>query len=83
MEFQGLLIELEYEDWMAYGIAKNWCGPPVCYVHDGLPTSEAEDEELCESDPCIHIVRMYEAPEDRLLIEDNHPPSQWRNSYGT
>ena len=55
-------MALTYDEWMAFGIEKGWCGPPVCYTHDGLPMSEQEDVEFGEGqDPCIHIVRMYEA----------------------
>lgn len=83
MAGKGKPIEMDVDEWIAYGIAHNWCGPPVCYMHDGLPTSLAEDEDLDEGhDPCLHILRLYEAPEERLMVEDNHSPSQWRNSFG-
>ena len=36
-------MALDYDEWMTYGIKKGWCGPPVCYTHDGLPMSEQED----------------------------------------
>lgn len=75
-------MALDYQEWMAYGIEKGWCGPPVCYTHDGLPMSEQEMQEFDEGqDPCIHIVRMYEDVGMKKEIEDNHSPSQWRNSY--
>jgi hypothetical protein len=75
-------MDLAYEEWMTYGIKKGWCGPPVCYTHDGLPMSEQEDLEFGEGqDPCIHIVRMYEDIDTKKEIENNHFPSQWRNSY--
>ena len=75
-------MALNYDEWMTYGIKNGWCGPPVCYTHDGLPMSEQEDIEFGEGqDPCIHIVRMYEDIEMKKEIEDNHSPSQWRNPY--
>lgn len=75
-------MDLTYDDWMAYGIKKGWCGPPVCYTHDGLPMSEQEMQDFDDgTDPCMHIVRMYEDIEMKSSIEDNHSPSQWRNSY--
>ena len=37
-------MDLDFDDWMAYGIQKGWCGPPVCYVHDGLPFTDEEFE---------------------------------------
>ena len=84
MNSEGLEIEFEFDDWLAYGIAQNWCGPTVCYMHDGLPTSLAEDIEIEDGfDPCLHILRLYEAPEERLMVEDNHSPSIWRNNFGS
>lgn len=73
--------DISFDQWMAYGIAKGWCGPPVCYTHDGLPMALAEEEDFEEGDPCIHIVRMYESNEHRAAVEEAHSPSQWRNHY--
>lgn len=73
---------MTFDEWITYGIEKGWCGPPVCYTHDGLPMSEQEYAEFDEGqDPCTHIVRMYEDVDMKKSIEDNHSPSQWRNSY--
>ena len=69
----------DFEVWMKHGIEKGWCGPAVCYTHDGLPTSEPEDAEFEDgADPCIHIVRMYEDADHKKAIEANHSPSTWR-----
>jgi len=70
---------MDFQEWLQYGIDNNWCGPAVCYTHDGLPTSIAEDEEWEEGDPCIHIARLYESREVKLQVEENHSPSVWRN----
>jgi hypothetical protein len=75
-------MDLTFDEWISYGIEKGWCGPPVCYTHDGLPMSEQEYAEFDEGqDPCSHIVRMYEDIDMKKSIEENHSPSQWRNSY--
>ena len=75
-------MDVTFDEWITYGIEKGWCGPPVCYTHDGLPMSEQECTEFDEGqDPCTHIVRMYEDIEMKKSIEDNHSPSNWRNSY--
>ncbi len=75
-------MDLTFQEWMTYGIEKGWCGPPVCYTHDGLPMSEQEYAEFDEGqDPCTHVVRLYEDIDMKKDIEDNHSPSQWRNSY--
>jgi len=73
---------MTFNEWITYGIEKGWCGPPVCFTHDGLPMSEQEYAEFDEGqDPCTHVVRMYEDIDMKKEIEDNHSPSQWRNSY--
>jgi hypothetical protein len=75
-------MDMTFDEWITYGIEKGWCGPPVCYTHDGLPMSEQEYAEFDEGqDPCTHVVRMYEDIDMKKSIEDNHSPSQWRNSY--
>lgn len=67
-----------FDEWMTYGISKGWCGPPVCYTHDGLPVSESEYDL---EDQCLHIVRMYDDEATKEQVEENHAPSKWRNSY--
>jgi hypothetical protein len=75
-------MDLTFDEWISYGIEKGWCGPPVCFTHDGLPMSDQEYAEFDEGqDPCSHIVRMYEDIDMKKSIEENHSPSQWRNSY--
>lgn len=72
---------MELEEWLEYGWSKGWITPPVCYTHDGLPTTESEMDEWNEgSDPCIHIVRLYEDQEQRRQVESNDPPTVWRAS---
>ncbi len=69
---------MDFEEWLRVGIENGWAGPAVCYTHDGLPTSEAEEQEFEESDPCIHIIRLYEDEEHKKDVESNHAPSVWR-----
>ncbi len=70
-----------FDEWIAYGIKEGWCGPAVCYTHDGLPMTHEEygAEDLDEF--CIHIIRMYEDKKMKESIEENHSPSTWRNTY--
>ena len=35
--------EVYFNDWLKVGIEKGWCGPAVCYTHDGLPLSAKEE----------------------------------------
>ncbi len=72
-------IERDFETWLEEGIKHGWCGPAVCYTHDGLPTSEPEDAEFEDGgDPCMHIVRMYEDHMQQKSVEANHSTSVWR-----
>jgi hypothetical protein len=69
---------MDFEEWLKAGIESGWCGPAICFTHDGLPTSALEDIELDEGDPCVHIIRLYDDPAHKISIEDNHAPSVWR-----
>lgn len=72
-------MDIDFEQWLALGIKNGWCGPAVCYTHDGLPTSEPEDAEFEEgNDPCLHIIRLYEDDENKAAVEANHSASIWR-----
>lgn len=74
--------EMSFDEWMRIGITNRWCGPPVCYTHDGLPATNGEEEMWADGDePCIHIVRMYESAEHADLVEEAHSPTNWRNHY--
>lgn len=73
---------MDFTEWITYGIQQGWCGAPVCYTHDGLPTTEAEDSEFDEGlDPCLHIVRLYDDATTKAGVEENHSPTSWRDHY--
>ena len=72
---------IEFLEWIKIGIEKGWCGPPVCYTHDGFPMSDAESEEFETGDPCVHMIRLYQDEDNKKAIEDAHSPSQWRNRF--
>lgn len=70
---------MEYREWIELGMTNGWCGPVVCYTHDGMPSSEHEDDAYYEGDDiCLHIVRMYENQEHKEQVEEHHSPSMWR-----
>jgi hypothetical protein len=71
------LAKMDYNEWIKIGIDAGWCGPAVCFTHDGLPMS-LEEEALWEEESCIHVIRLYEDDEMKQAIEDNHSPSLWR-----
>ena len=70
---------LTLEEWMEYGIRQGYCSPPICFTHDGAPTT-AEEDAACEEggDPCLFLVRLYADPEDKNLVEENFSPARWR-----
>ena len=72
--------EEPFDRWLREGYEAGWIGPPVCSTHDGVPTSEAEDDEGMEygEHPCIHVLRLYSSPADKVGVEANHSPSVWR-----
>ena len=70
---------MNINEWLEYGYKQGFCGPAVCYSHDGLPTTEEEDEEWVQGeDPCMHIVRLYDELTSKEEVEENHTPSVWR-----
>lgn len=70
---------MTFDDWIRIGYESGWCSPVVCYSHDGLPMTEAEDQEWVEGhDPCIHIVRMYEDDITRKAVERNSSYFEYR-----
>jgi hypothetical protein len=71
--------EPDFDKWLQEGLTNGFCGPAICYPHDGLPLTILEEQEFDEgSDPCIHILRLYEDKETKLAVEENHSPSVWR-----
>lgn len=73
---------LSFDEWMKLGVDNNFVGPPVCSTHDGVPMSLEEEQEFDEgNDPCIHVVRLYETPDVKTSVEENHSPSVWRNRF--
>ena len=72
---------MDFEEWAQIGWENGWVSAPVCLIHDGMPTTADEDEDMDEGhDPCIHIMRLYEDNEQRLGVESYFSPAQWRAS---
>ena len=70
---------LTLSQWIEIGIQQGWCGPSICYTHDGLPSTEEEESAWDNGDdPCIHILRLYPDKETKEGVEANHSPSNWR-----
>jgi hypothetical protein len=71
-------MEMTFDEWIQIGFDNGWTGPPVCVTHDGFPSTASEDEEFETGDPCQNGLRLYESPEEKRLVEENHAPSKWR-----
>lgn len=71
--------EMSFEEWIEEGYIRGWIGPPICHTHDGVPmTSQEEDDFDAGSDPCVHILRLYEDEGVKRRVELSHSPSVWR-----
>lgn len=71
--------KLTFDEWMQYGLTEGWCGPAICEIHDGMPTSIDEDFAFDRGeDPCIHVIRLYEDADTKAAVEENHSASVWR-----
>lgn len=71
--------QMDFDSWARIGYEAGWCSPPVCFIHDGVPMTAAEDEDVTEgNDPCVHVVRLYESADQKKGCEANHPPAVWR-----
>ena len=71
--------EKQFDEWLQEGLTNGFCGPAICYPHDGLPLTVEEDREFEEGgDPCIQILRLYEDRDIKSSVEENHSPSVWR-----
>jgi hypothetical protein len=70
---------MDFDTWARIGYESGWCSPPMCYIHDGLPVTATEDEELADgNDPCVHIVRLYENADQKKGCEANNAAAVWR-----
>jgi len=72
-------MSMTFDEWLQYGLTQGWNGPPVCSVHDGIPTTAEEDAGWEQgADDCIYVLRMYQDEATKKAVEENHSPSVWR-----
>lgn len=70
---------MTFDEWVRMGFELGFCSPPVCGIHDGIPSSALEDEEFEGGlDPCMHIVRLYEDTPHRKAVEANDTGVHYR-----
>ena len=75
-------LEILFDDWLEIGLKNGWMTPPLCYTHDGIPTTPDEDQAFEDGDDiCIHIMRLYANPQEKADCEENHSPAVWRNPF--
>lgn len=76
-----LVAPPSFDAWLQAGMDAGFCGPAVCDTHDGVPTTEGEDNAFMDGeDPCLHVLRLYPDEVTRKQVERNHPPSVWRKT---
>ena len=67
---------MDFAEWLTVGIDNGWATKPICATHEGVPTTEAEDNQWEEGeDPCAHVIRLVDSPEMLEDIAKNYPPN--------
>lgn len=52
--------EMDFVDWVNYGVEQGWCTPIHCDTHEGPMLTEDEAAEFDEGgDPCYPVVRIW------------------------
>lgn len=52
--------DMDFVDWINYGIDMGWCSSVVCETHDGLPMNDEQEKEWIDGfDPCMAAVRIW------------------------
>jgi hypothetical protein len=57
---------MTFMEWIEYGVHQGFCTPPICEVHDGVPLTTLELDELTEhGDTCVPVIRLWTKEVDR------------------
>lgn len=52
--------EMDFVDWVNYGVEQGWCTPIYCDTHEGPQLTEEEAAEWDEGgDPCLPVMRIW------------------------
>lgn len=66
--------EMDVSEWIEYGRRRDWISEPFCDIHDVIPLTPVERNDLeIGSDPCITVIRLYENPEQKAEAEKDNP----------
>jgi len=64
-------------EWIDMGIRNKWISPPVCGMHESVPHTQEEYDELDEGyDPCFTIIRLF-ADEEEFDSARKASPQTW------
>jgi hypothetical protein len=66
---------MTFDEWLLYGITRDWTSPPICEIHDGF----AKTKEELEAGSCVHYTRLYKNLEAANKVMDEFPPASWRS----
>jgi hypothetical protein len=54
-----LVGKMDVFTWLELGLREGWCSKVVCATHDGLPSTDEEDDQWeAGEDPCVAAVRL-------------------------
>lgn len=67
--------DMSFDEWLIYGITRNWSTAPICETHDGFAKTE---EEKINAD-CVHYLRLYKNASQIGNLIDEFPPASWRS----
>lgn len=55
-----MVEQMDFVDWLQYGIDAGWVSELACGTHDGIPWTEEEAAEFEEGyDPCQPVLRVW------------------------
>jgi hypothetical protein len=67
--------EMTFDEWLLYGVTRDWTSPPMCNTHDGF----AKTNEEADTDACVHYLRLYKNAEKATKVMEEFPPATWRS----
>lgn len=65
---------MTFDEWLLYGLTRDWTSPPICQTHDGFAKTQVE----FSSDTCVHYLRLYRTLEEADSVLEEFPPASWR-----
>lgn len=67
--------KMTFDEWLVYGISRNWSTAPICETHDGVAKTTKESE----SGSCVHYIRLYKNSNIAYEVMEEFPPAAWRS----